>query len=226
MNTQSNEYTPPPSKFIHEGYRMRSFTETAWARLLEAAGISYLYESQLVELDRCYYLPDFYLPNVGIFLEVKGPSANDLERQKAQETQEKTGKHVILLKGFPEVDGGGFYNSILSIFYKGSWIDFSMHEVVEAIEKHDPYLFKILAVTASSLKNSGSSCTPIGDLVDDYIMSLLNKPECEQYLASTNSAMNNKKTNSQADPTYQEIMLSKIIADIAYKQNLSKIKNQ
>lgn len=62
---------------IYNGYRFRSRLEARWAVLFDALGIRYQYEPEGYEVPfikgaPLRYLPDFYLPDYGIFAEVKG----------------------------------------------------------------------------------------------------------------------------------------------------------
>ncbi len=62
----------------YNGYRFRSRLEARWAVFFDAAGIDYQYEPEGFELGiACYgdsdkYLPDFYLPGLDVYAEVKG----------------------------------------------------------------------------------------------------------------------------------------------------------
>lgn len=57
----------------YNGYRFRSRLEARWAVFFDAMDIEYQYEPEgFVGLDDTPYLPDFYLPNEHIFVEVKG----------------------------------------------------------------------------------------------------------------------------------------------------------
>lgn len=58
---------------VYDGYRFRSRLEARWAVFFNAAGIKYVYEPQgFVGFDGSKYLPDFYLPDEGVYAEVKG----------------------------------------------------------------------------------------------------------------------------------------------------------
>lgn len=66
----------------YNGYRFRSRLEARWAVFFDKAGIKYQYEPEGFEVEgydgEVYrYLPDFYLPEIGIYAEVK-PSADML----------------------------------------------------------------------------------------------------------------------------------------------------
>ena len=57
---------------VYNGYRFRSRLEARWAVFFDAMGIKYEYEMEGFDLgDGVYYLPDFYLPDLDVFVEVK-----------------------------------------------------------------------------------------------------------------------------------------------------------
>ena len=60
-----------PIETIYNGYRFRSRLEARWAVFFDAAGIKYEYEPEGFDLDGEYYLPDFYLPQFSLFVEIK-----------------------------------------------------------------------------------------------------------------------------------------------------------
>lgn len=72
---------------VYNGYRFRSRLEARWAVFFDSAGIRYQYEAEGFEVEGCdgpiRYLPDFYLPDFGVYCEVK-PS-----REKLMEDSEK-----------------------------------------------------------------------------------------------------------------------------------------
>ena len=71
---------------LYNGYLFRSRLEARWAVFFDAAGIKYEYEPEGFELpsgDR--YLPDFYLPEQEMFVEVKGPVLTDYDKQRIEE---------------------------------------------------------------------------------------------------------------------------------------------
>ena len=62
-----------PIETEYNGYRFRSRLEARWAVVFDAAGIRYVYEPEGFEMeDGTRYLPDFYLPDFGVYVEVKG----------------------------------------------------------------------------------------------------------------------------------------------------------
>ncbi|WP_327169965.1 hypothetical protein [Streptomyces subrutilus] len=68
----------------YNGTRFRSRLEADWARTLDGLGIVWEYEPELITLPSgTQYLPDFWLPEIGTWLEVKGPTTP--RREKATE---------------------------------------------------------------------------------------------------------------------------------------------
>lgn len=56
----------------YNGTKMRSTYEARLAKLLDASGIEWKYEPKRFDLEDCTYLPDFFLPATGEYVEVKG----------------------------------------------------------------------------------------------------------------------------------------------------------
>lgn len=115
--------------FMHGGYVMRSHTETVWARLMDAVGIQYEYEPDLLPVKGGMYLPDFKLLVSGIYLEVKGDYPTDEERRKASDVIDLTGRHVIFLVGKPECDRQGFFNCMLLMRGQRGWFDLPLYDL-------------------------------------------------------------------------------------------------
>ena len=65
---------PPKHKAraIYRGQSFRSSWEVRVAKRLDEFGIRWEYEAHRFDLGECTYLPDFYLPDQGVFWEVKG----------------------------------------------------------------------------------------------------------------------------------------------------------
>jgi hypothetical protein len=65
----------------YAGTTFRSRLEADWAATLDGSGIRWQYEPELITLPSgTTYLPDFWLPEIGTWLEVKGPSTPRKEK--------------------------------------------------------------------------------------------------------------------------------------------------
>ena len=103
-----------PIETFYNGYRFRSRLEARWAVFFDVGNIEYEYEPEgYVLSDGTYYLPDFYLPKLDAFVEVKRDTEDG--RKEVHEKCEKAIswggpiKQLIILSDVPEgrsVDGG------------------------------------------------------------------------------------------------------------------------
>ena len=82
------------------GHHFRSKTEAQWAFFLEYLGIKWLYEPEGYELSR-RYLPDFFIPSLRCWVEIKGPMPSEDEKDLCRELAKVTGQTVLLNFGEP-----------------------------------------------------------------------------------------------------------------------------
>ncbi len=88
-----------PTKY--RGITYRSRAEARWAVVFDKVGWTHLYEPETFCLPCGNYLPDFYLPNVDAFFEVKGLAPSAFERLRAEELCAGTEKVVVVSSGPP-----------------------------------------------------------------------------------------------------------------------------
>ena len=76
-------------KFVetaYGGYRFRSRLEARWAVFLDALDVGFRYEPEGFALGSIgWYLPDFWLPRLALWLEIKPtfPRSDEIERARA-----------------------------------------------------------------------------------------------------------------------------------------------
>ena len=106
---------------VYKGYKFRSRLEARWAIFFDALGLDWEYEPEGYELpDGTYYLPDFYLPSMRIWVEVKPRKLNAEEQKKAFLLSSSTGDVVIHLSQIPDPSELYGWLSITSVdFYYG-----------------------------------------------------------------------------------------------------------
>lgn len=93
----------------YKGCRFRSRLEARYAVLFDALGMEWHYEPEGFELEHYgRYLPDFYLPHVDMWAEVKAKPFDINERNKAFALSSGTNKPVIQLTSIPEPDRFAF----------------------------------------------------------------------------------------------------------------------
>jgi hypothetical protein len=89
-----------PTKY--KGVVFRSRLEARWAVYFDYFGIEWLYEFQGFQLDSGCYLPDFWLPQVNHWAEVKPDKLTKLEELKIEDLVIGTGNDCLLLIGVPK----------------------------------------------------------------------------------------------------------------------------
>jgi hypothetical protein len=89
-----------PIETRYKGYRFRSRLEARWAVFFDALGLAWEYEKEGYSLPSGNYLPDFWMPKLGLFIEIKGPQPTKFEIRLAQEMSERTGT-VAIFHGVP-----------------------------------------------------------------------------------------------------------------------------
>jgi predicted RNA-binding Zn-ribbon protein involved in translation (DUF1610 family) len=93
-----------PIETMYKGYRMRSRLEARWAVFFDALGIEWEYEPEGYGMDKEFYLPDFYLPEFGKFIEIKAIIPTGKEFDKLKEFSLATNKLYIIV-GNPYIHG-------------------------------------------------------------------------------------------------------------------------
>ena len=92
-----------PIETRYKGYRFRSRLEARWVVYFDAIGLKWEYEPEGFDLEKYgYYLPDFWLPQVNMWAEVKAKEFTDGENLKARALAEMTGRPVLRLVGTPD----------------------------------------------------------------------------------------------------------------------------
>ena len=86
----------------YQGCRFRSRLEARWAVLFDAAGLAWEYEPEgYVLSDGTPYLPDFWLPGLGVWAEVKPRACTQDEVRRCAMLVAGTSKPCLLLVGMP-----------------------------------------------------------------------------------------------------------------------------
>ena len=87
------------------GHRFRSRLEARWAVAFTEAAIEWQYEPDGFDLgDAGFYLPDFWLPQVNMWAEVKPDRLSDSELAKCEALAKQSGHDCLLLIGPPSVN--------------------------------------------------------------------------------------------------------------------------
>ena len=96
----NNNKNLKPIETSYNGYLFRSRLEARWAVFLDAMGIRYEYEKEGYQLDAGWYLPDFWLPELNIWVEVKGGEPSQHDKDRINELCLKSGDLGVIV-GYP-----------------------------------------------------------------------------------------------------------------------------
>ena len=90
----------------YKGYRFRSRLEARWAVFFDTLGIAWEYEKEGYDLGNGrWYLPDFWLPQVNMWAEIKPTEFTLEESARAFGLAQGTGHPVLMQVGLPENKG-------------------------------------------------------------------------------------------------------------------------
>lgn len=92
-----------PIQTNYHGYRCRSRLEARWIVFFEQMGIEFIYEPEGWESpDGTRYLPDFYLPHIKFWAEVKPAAFTEAEMWKAESLVRASQRDLLMLVGPPD----------------------------------------------------------------------------------------------------------------------------
>lgn len=89
-----------PIETVYNGYRFRSRLEARWAVFFDALGIRYEYEAEGFDIGGEWYLPDFYLPEYKLYVEIKPFGTNRYET-KCAKFRDVLDRAILLCCGDP-----------------------------------------------------------------------------------------------------------------------------
>jgi hypothetical protein len=140
-----------PKPMNYGGILFRSTLEAKWAMLFDFIGIQFRYEPKRFKTEAGYYLPDFWLPEMDLWLELKpstdlGPSFD--ETRKAQSVADQERRPCIIVCGFPTSEEGSnkaiiFLPGVLSV-------DFYIQNLLWSISFGDRLMYSAAALSAES----------------------------------------------------------------------------
>lgn len=94
---------------VYKNYRMRSRLEARWAVFFDAMDEEWQYEPEGYDLNGIYYLPDFYLPRLKCFIEIKGQQPTKEELNKCSLFRDYVGKAIAIFHGLPSENQGMWF---------------------------------------------------------------------------------------------------------------------
>ena len=112
---------------FYADHLFRSRTEARYAVFFDAMGEKWAYETEGFDLDGDRYLPDFFLPRLEMYVEIKGIDPTDIEIRKARKLQFFTELDVAIFHGLPGKNNGTLF----------AWDDTEGGRFTEAVAQWD-----------------------------------------------------------------------------------------
>lgn len=168
---------------------MRSHSETRWARFMDAVGIQWIYEPEPVNTRHGWYLPDFYLPGAGIYVEVKGPGPTAIELEKGQDLQKVTGCPIVFAWGDMHLDGDAVCGGMLGCFGPKGFVSYSTFEMAKLIrlglgeEAYRSYL-------RAGIKTPVPSVVQMGEVLQQVLEDMMSRGDREKAHSQHHRALN------------------------------------
>ena len=117
----------------YDNHRFRSRLEARYAVFFKALGLPYQYEPEGFELNGKCYLPDFLLPTIPLWVEIKGQKPTEEEEQVMCDLVKHTGIYGTIL--------GPFENYVLPNVYDGCYSEDYFHQIYAPSGGDHPYMF-------------------------------------------------------------------------------------
>lgn len=86
---------------IYKDFKFRSRLEARWAVFFDELGIVWEYEKEGYDIEGIRYLPDFWLPDLDCWIEIKGDTPGYFEKKKAIKLCLASRKDVHIFIGEP-----------------------------------------------------------------------------------------------------------------------------
>lgn len=125
-----------PIETKYNGFRFRSRLEARWAILFDAIGLKYEYEVEGFEMEGIRYLPDFYIPRLDRWFEIKAKPLNNYELKKCEEfcfNKDNENIKFSVLVGLPEAVKIG--NSLESLSMCGSGHQNNIRKIIDYLHR-------------------------------------------------------------------------------------------
>ena len=81
-----------PIETQYNGFRFRSRVEARWAIFFDVIGLKYEYEMEGYDMEGTRYLPDFYIPSLDRWFEIKAKTVKRLRNEEVRRILLKEGQ--------------------------------------------------------------------------------------------------------------------------------------
>lgn len=203
--------------FPYAGYEMRSHSETIWAKFMDALRVRWIYEPQVMETRHGWYLPDFYLPACGMYLEVKGPCPTAKEIEKAVDVEAKTGCPVVFAHGGSHCRGNPWYQGTLAYFAPAGAVTMTMTEACDLVRKYygDREYARVLQSRSIEYFDGTRMA---GELVSEMLNRWMDRETLEESKRLLHAPLNAETHNTHGQTSRPEFIAAEFVRRIQAKR--------
>lgn len=109
----------------YNGYRFRSRLEARWAVFMDVLKVPFLYDPDAYEFNGVGYLPDFFIPSIGAFLEIKPVKPAKSEQVIYSSLAQFTKQRVFLAHQAPELPACANDDESMTCFFPEGGEDYN-----------------------------------------------------------------------------------------------------
>jgi hypothetical protein len=201
---------------------MRSHTELLWAKVFDAADIQYLHEPGLFDTPHGWYLPDFYMPNIGAYVEIKGIEPTDIEKEKAASVIETTGKPLVIIHGKPNADRGGFCSCFASFKLGEKWIAMPIHDFDQIYRRGMGEISWLKIMQAGTPGDEGEVAC-VSEVMAELVPKRFGRKFYEEMARKDRDVTASKLMASLPAPSVQELAIKEFLAQLGKRFNKKEI---
>lgn len=196
--------------FRHRGYEMRSQSEVMWARFMDALRVRWVYEPEVIDTRHGWYLPDFYLPACGMYLEIKGPYPSKEEVEKAADAQSATGCPVVFGHSGKTPRQELWFQGELAYFTGIGAATMSMAEITALVDRHEGVHGRA-RVLGSRMVERYDGCRKVGDLLSEMLDAWMDRSALEQSKRRTHEPLNQQTLDAFGQHSVAEWVASEFV---------------
>lgn len=204
--------------FRHNGYEMRSHAEQRWASIMDVLGVRWVYETRTIDTRHGWYMPDFYLPACGVFVEVKGACPKPIEIEKAKDAEAATGCPVVFAFGDPEMLSGHLLHGMLSYYADRGVLNVSTYEVGKLVSENYS-LSTYASFLSAGDRKPRPHFVPVGWVVAELVDGMTERAPLEQAKRRIHQPLNDTKESAHGQHSLAEWFICQFVAAVdRYKQ--------
>ena len=153
------------------------------------------------------YLPDFYLPSCGVFIEVKGPTPSDVEIEKAADVEIATGLPVIFAHGDPVIIHDELFHGVLTYYWQGRSMSYSTAEIGQLVRSNYDVCTYHEYLRAGAKKKK-PDVVHVSEIVSEWLTARMSRGDTEKSKREKHHPLNEAKKDAHKQSSLAEWFVS------------------